>query len=66
LQVARKYFPASYSKGRNDTMRTFILFWFDGTTNEIQGRDFSSACARHGYGSAFLQALEKYKEKLST
>ena len=45
------------------TMRTFILFWFDGTTNEVVGYDFRSACARNGYGSAFLQALDFYREK---
>lgn len=44
-------------------MRTFILFWYDGTQNEVKGFDFANACARHGYGSAFLQALDFWREK---
>lgn len=43
-------------------MRTFTLYWIDNTTSTISGRDFASACAARGYGSAMLYALDYYKE----
>jgi hypothetical protein len=43
-------------------MRTFTLYWIDNTTSTISGRDFASACARAGYGSAMLYALDRWLE----
>jgi hypothetical protein len=43
-------------------MKKFILYWLDGTTQTISGRDISDAIMRAGYGGGALRALDYYKE----
>ena len=40
-------------------MKTFMLYWLDGSTNEVRGNDIASAMNNAGYGA--LGALDHYK-----
>lgn len=43
-------------------MKTYRLFWLDGTTQDIQGESIADAFMRAGYGNGALRALDYYKE----
>ena len=43
-------------------MKTYILHWLDGTTEEIEGNSISDAFTRAGYGAGALRALDYYEE----
>ena len=43
-------------------MKTYILHWLDGTTEEIEGNSISDAFTRAGYGAGALKALDYYEE----
>ena len=44
-------------------MKTYILYWLDGKTEEVTGNSISDAFMRAGYGGGALAALDYYKEK---
>ncbi len=46
-------------------MKTYILYWLDGTTQKISGTSITDAFMRAGYGAGALSALDYYKEEKS-
>lgn len=44
-------------------MKTYILHWHDGTTEEVQGYSIAHAFTSAGYGAGALAALDYYEEK---
>ena len=44
-------------------MKTFILHWLDGSTEEVIGTDIANAFARAGYGGGAINALDHWEEK---
>lgn len=44
-------------------IKTFILHWLDGTTEEVQGTSISDAFMRAGYGGGAIRALDYFEEK---
>lgn len=43
-------------------MKTFILHWLDGSTEEVTGTDIANAFARAGYGGGATKALGYWEE----
>jgi hypothetical protein len=46
----------------DNEIKTFILYWLNGTSEKVQGRTISEAFTLAGYGSGALKALDYYKE----
>ena len=48
----------------NDTkqLKTFILYWDDGSTEKVHGTTIDDAFRRAGYGGGAIAALDYYKE----
>lgn len=44
-------------------MKTYILHWLDGKTEEVHGTSIADAFARAGYGGGAIVALDYYEEK---
>ena len=47
-------------------MKTFILHWLSGETEEVKGETIAIAFAMAGYGAVALGALDYYEEKKET
>jgi len=43
-------------------MKKFMLYWLDGKTEIIEGKDITEAFNRAGYSAGALRALDYYKE----
>ena len=43
-------------------MKTYILHWLSGETEEVTGYSISDAFTRAGYGAGALGALDYYEE----
>lgn len=43
-------------------MKKFMLYWLDGKTEIIEGKDITEAFNHAGYGAGALRALDYYKE----
>ncbi|NLN24880.1 MAG: hypothetical protein GX163_04345 [Bacteroidetes bacterium] len=42
--------------------KTFTLYWLDGKSETIEGRDFSNAMTKAGYGNGALKALDFFTD----
>lgn len=44
-------------------MKTFILHWLDGSSEEVHGNTIQEAFVNAGYGGGSINVLDWYEEK---
>lgn len=56
-------FERIFERRNKMKIRTFILYWLSGRTEEVTGKTIAEAFTNAGYGAGSLAALDYYEVK---